>query len=178
MLRPRLPRIGRALKTPHRSLHKVPLLTHDFSNGVPGLLSPAGFNIAWTQYQSLMVEKLNTLTDGKYAQFTFKSLNGSAKPVMEHVLSTASLPVSLGNMSSASAAPIAASSIETPKTLTLLTTTRRTGRIPRHQENSYQIRPRPHRSTPFQLRLHGPQQQLLLLLPLTAHRTHALRAPK
>lgn len=64
MLRPRLPRIGLSLRTSRRSLHHVPLLTHDFSNGVPGLLSAPGFDIAWTQYQSLMVEKLNVLTAG------------------------------------------------------------------------------------------------------------------
>ena len=70
MLRPRLPRIALSLR---RSLHNVPPLTHDFTNGVPGLLSPAGFDIAWTQYQSLMVEKLNNLTVGMPA---FICLNG------------------------------------------------------------------------------------------------------
>ncbi|KAH8815196.1 Manganese/iron superoxide dismutase [Xylogone sp. PMI_703] len=66
MLRPRLPRIGFSLR---RALHQVPPLTHDFRNGVPGLLSPAGFNMAWTQYQSLMVEKLNNLIVGGTDEF-------------------------------------------------------------------------------------------------------------
>jgi Fe-Mn family superoxide dismutase len=39
---------------------------HDFREGVPGLLSPAGFDMAWTQYQSLMLEKLSNLTAGMY----------------------------------------------------------------------------------------------------------------
>ncbi|RDL34588.1 uncharacterized protein BP5553_07716 [Venustampulla echinocandica] len=64
MLRPSIPRIGRSLNTFRRSLHHVPLLPHNFQNGVPGLLSPAAFDISWTQYQSLMVEKLNVLTAG------------------------------------------------------------------------------------------------------------------
>ncbi|TVY87660.1 37S ribosomal protein, mitochondrial [Lachnellula willkommii] len=62
MLRPALPRIANSLKLFHRSLHNVPILNHNFNNGVPGLLSPAGFDMAWTQYQALMVEKLNVLT--------------------------------------------------------------------------------------------------------------------
>lgn len=64
MLRPALFRIGNSLKISRRSLHNVPILNHNFNNGVPGLLSPAGFDMAWTQYQALMVEKLNILTAG------------------------------------------------------------------------------------------------------------------
>ncbi|KAL1976691.1 hypothetical protein VTN31DRAFT_2973 [Thermomyces dupontii] len=48
-----------------RYLHRVPQLTHDAyfkEHGVPDLLSPEGFDFAWTQYQGLMVEKLNLLT--------------------------------------------------------------------------------------------------------------------
>ncbi|KAI9829505.1 MAG: hypothetical protein M1819_006325 [Sarea resinae] len=50
-----------------RRIHHVPPLTHDEAfkkDGVPGLLSAEGFDIAWTQYQGLMVEKLNLLTGG------------------------------------------------------------------------------------------------------------------
>lgn len=43
----------------------MPSLLHDFSEGVPNLMSPAGFQIAWTDYMGLMVEKLNALTAGK-----------------------------------------------------------------------------------------------------------------
>ncbi|KAL3423927.1 37S ribosomal protein S26, mitochondrial [Phlyctema vagabunda] len=59
MLRPRLPRIALGLR---RSLHQMPPLKHDFTRGVPGLLSADGFSIAWTEYQGLMLEHLNRLT--------------------------------------------------------------------------------------------------------------------
>jgi hypothetical protein len=64
MLRPRLFRIGNSLRTFRRSVHSVPNLIHDFREGIPGLLSPQGFDMAWTQYQSLMLEKLSSLTAG------------------------------------------------------------------------------------------------------------------
>ncbi|RDW68524.1 hypothetical protein BP5796_09181 [Coleophoma crateriformis] len=48
-----------------RCLHRVPPLRHDFSEGVPGLFSAPGFDIAWTQNQSLMIEKLNSVASGK-----------------------------------------------------------------------------------------------------------------
>ncbi|OAQ72184.1 superoxide dismutase [Pochonia chlamydosporia 170] len=47
-----------------RSLHQVPTLPHDYSQGVPNLMSPGGFAIAWSDYMSLTVEKLNALTAG------------------------------------------------------------------------------------------------------------------
>lgn len=49
-------------------MHHVPPLAHDFRNGVPGLLSPEGFDIAWTQYMTLMMEKLNALTAGMFVR--------------------------------------------------------------------------------------------------------------
>jgi superoxide dismutase, Fe-Mn family len=33
-------------------------------HGVDGFLSPEGFDLAWTQYQSMMLEKLNYMTFG------------------------------------------------------------------------------------------------------------------
>ncbi|KAK3053116.1 hypothetical protein LTR09_005742 [Extremus antarcticus] len=52
-----------------RKLHNVPdLAQYDDSfkrNGVPGLWSPIGFQIAWTQYQHMVVRKLNELTSGE-----------------------------------------------------------------------------------------------------------------
>lgn len=42
----------------------MPALRHDYSEGVPNLMSPAGFNIAWNDYMGLMTEKLNALTAG------------------------------------------------------------------------------------------------------------------
>ncbi|KAH7417265.1 Manganese/iron superoxide dismutase [Cadophora sp. MPI-SDFR-AT-0126] len=64
MLRPILPRARFCLKSFRRSLVTVPEINPNFNNGIPGLLSPAGFDIAWTQYQGLMVEKLNNLIAG------------------------------------------------------------------------------------------------------------------
>lgn len=65
MLRPRLPRAGNVLRSfQKRGLRTLPMLNHDFSNGVPGLLSAAGYDMAWTQYQSLMIQKLDALTVG------------------------------------------------------------------------------------------------------------------
>lgn len=43
----------------------MPKLRHDFSeSGVPNLMSPAGFSIAWSDYMGLVTEKLNALTVG------------------------------------------------------------------------------------------------------------------
>ncbi len=47
--------------------HRIPTLPHDETyaeHGVDGFLSPEGYDLAWTQYQSMMIEKLNTLTMG------------------------------------------------------------------------------------------------------------------
>jgi hypothetical protein len=78
MFRPRLriPRVGLARQTPsfQRSMHHVPPLAHDFREGVPGLLSAEGFDIAWTQYMTLMMEKLNALTAGTCVQIHRLSL--------------------------------------------------------------------------------------------------------
>ncbi|RSM20820.1 hypothetical protein CDV31_000191 [Fusarium ambrosium] len=71
MFRPRLrvPRLAsglglRSTVNARRSIHHVPELQHDFSQGVPNLMSPGGFAIAWTEYMKLTVEKLNALTVG------------------------------------------------------------------------------------------------------------------
>jgi Fe-Mn family superoxide dismutase len=78
MLRPRLLRIGLSLRTFRRSVHshQLPLLKYDFSGGIPGLLSPAGFDMAWTQYQSLMIEKLSNLTAGMWTSFHSHGTSG------------------------------------------------------------------------------------------------------
>lgn len=60
-----------------RSIHHVPSLTHDFSEGVPNLMSPGGFNIAWSEYMALTVEKLNALTAGSL--FTPRALPSLAQ---------------------------------------------------------------------------------------------------
>src|SRR2546423_12532658 len=53
-----------------RRAHHVPQLTHHATftrNGIPDVLSPEGFDLAWTQYQATLVGKLNLLTAGKPA---------------------------------------------------------------------------------------------------------------
>ena len=82
MLRPRLrvPRqvfgLGmRPMVNARRSIHHVPELPHDYSQGVPNLMSPGGFSIAWTEYMKLMVEKLNALTVGMCSIDVGKALN-------------------------------------------------------------------------------------------------------
>ncbi|KAI1774024.1 manganese and iron superoxide dismutase [Hypoxylon cercidicola] len=66
MLRPRLriPRPSRLWRPAiSRSIHHVPTLDHFNPNeGVPGLLSSGGFDIAWTQYMEFVIERLNALT--------------------------------------------------------------------------------------------------------------------
>ncbi|KAL9946090.1 hypothetical protein D7B24_005987 [Verticillium nonalfalfae] len=66
MVRPRvrLPRVRLAQQLQQRSLHSVPKLDHDFSNGVPGVLSADGFQMAWTEYMTHTLDKLNALTAG------------------------------------------------------------------------------------------------------------------
>ncbi|KAL7628627.1 hypothetical protein AAE478_000142 [Parahypoxylon ruwenzoriense] len=69
MLRPRLriPRPSRLWRPAilSRSLHQVPILPHfNPEEGVPGLLSEGGFDLAWTQYMDLIIGKLNALTYG------------------------------------------------------------------------------------------------------------------
>lgn len=47
----------------------MPQLTHQATfkqHGIPGLMSPDGFDLAWNQYQAMMVDKLNLLTGGMY----------------------------------------------------------------------------------------------------------------
>ncbi|KAI0013376.1 manganese and iron superoxide dismutase [Xylariaceae sp. FL0662B] len=69
MVRPRLriPRVSlpRRPTLSQRSLHTVPdLKQFTPEEGVPGLLRPRGFDIAWTQYMNFTVEKLNVLIVG------------------------------------------------------------------------------------------------------------------
>lgn len=53
--------------SPSRRLHKVAPLTDDAKfeqYGVPGLLTTEGFEFAYTNYQSWLLEKLNQMTAG------------------------------------------------------------------------------------------------------------------
>ena len=48
-----------------RSLHLVPPSEFTNARGVPGLLSPDGFHLAYNEYMQLLVDKLNALVGGK-----------------------------------------------------------------------------------------------------------------
>lgn len=68
-----LPRVGKSLGlglrttvNARRCLHRVPALPHDYSQGVPNLMSRSGFQIAWTENMSMLLEKLNALTAGSF----------------------------------------------------------------------------------------------------------------
>lgn len=73
-LRPRLPTAPAQsqllpLASRMRSMHSLMPLEYNTKNevsqkGIPDFLSPAAFNIAWTQYQTHLLEKLNSLTAG------------------------------------------------------------------------------------------------------------------
>jgi len=84
MLRPRirLPRPSRPLAAQCRSraVHHLAPLAHDFRQGVPGLLSPDGFDMAWTQYQSHVLEKLNVLVAGSSSFPAFSRPCSHGKP--------------------------------------------------------------------------------------------------
>ncbi|KZL66954.1 superoxide dismutase [Colletotrichum tofieldiae] len=69
----RIPRVGATvaaaasaparttMQMQQRSLHYVPQLAHDFKQGVPGLLSADGYDMAWNQYMTVVLDKLNAL---------------------------------------------------------------------------------------------------------------------
>ncbi|RAL62434.1 hypothetical protein DID88_005000 [Monilinia fructigena] len=67
MFRSRFPRIGlSATKNFTRSFsQKVPPLRHDFTQGIKEFIGPAAFELSWTTYQKLMVDKLSQATAGK-----------------------------------------------------------------------------------------------------------------
>ncbi|KAH6685373.1 superoxide dismutase [Plectosphaerella plurivora] len=66
MLRPalRIPRVRLAPGPRQQSIHTMPKLPHNFTQGVPGLLSADGFDMAWSQYMQHTLDKLNALTEG------------------------------------------------------------------------------------------------------------------
>lgn len=59
----------------------MPRLRHDYTEtGVPNLMSPAGFSIAWSDYMSLAIEKLNALTVGMLSPKAPQGPNSSLRP--------------------------------------------------------------------------------------------------
>lgn len=38
-----------------------------FENGIDGLMTPLGFQIAWKDYQQMLVDKINQYTSGPYS---------------------------------------------------------------------------------------------------------------
>ncbi|KAI1443107.1 manganese and iron superoxide dismutase [Annulohypoxylon stygium] len=99
MLRPRL-RIPRASQLwrpsiSSRQIHHVPRLPQfNPEEGVPGLLSPGGFDMAWTQYMNFIVEKLNTLVaeDEFEQQDPLSIVKATARePSQAHIFNYASM---------------------------------------------------------------------------------------
>lgn len=60
------------LLSQHRRLaHAVPRIREEAEDeklkaeGIPGLFSPGAYNVAWTEYQQFMVDRLNTILASK-----------------------------------------------------------------------------------------------------------------
>ncbi|KAF2720280.1 manganese and iron superoxide dismutase [Polychaeton citri CBS 116435] len=69
---------ARQIPSQRRDLHSMPTLEHHntFSkSGVTGLFAPQGYTIGWTQYQSHLIQKLNSLVAGEpYENYAIKAL--------------------------------------------------------------------------------------------------------
>lgn len=61
---PRVPRGGLAQPAQRRWKHHIPSLPYEINDGVPRFLSPAATGIAWSDYMTLMIDKLNLMTAG------------------------------------------------------------------------------------------------------------------
>lgn len=54
-----------------RNAHAVPRVRDEVvdeklkAEGIPGLFSPGAYNVAWTEYQQFMVDRLNTILASK-----------------------------------------------------------------------------------------------------------------
>ncbi|KAI0022258.1 Manganese/iron superoxide dismutase [Xylariomycetidae sp. FL0641] len=66
-----------------RSYHQVPQLAIRREEGVPGLLTPEGFDFAWTDYMEMAVTKLGNMT---------RDTDFQNKPVLDIIKSTAREP--------------------------------------------------------------------------------------
>ncbi|KAK3337167.1 putative 37S ribosomal protein [Cercophora scortea] len=77
-----------------RSNHTVNPLEHNFEKGIPGFLTANAFSIAWTEYQSLMIKKLNSLvagTDYEAKEMKHIILNSSRDPGQASIFNYASM---------------------------------------------------------------------------------------
>ncbi|KAI0879479.1 Manganese/iron superoxide dismutase [Hypoxylon argillaceum] len=100
MLRPRLriPQAGALLRRTAlftRSQHTVPILDHfRQDNAVPGLLSPAGYSTAWTEYMQHVTDKLNIMiagTDYEYQDALTILKSAAREPAQAAVFNYASM---------------------------------------------------------------------------------------
>ena len=65
-------------------MHRIPQLQHDNAykeNGISEFMSPEAFDFAWTQYQTLLVDKLNLLTQGESALPADISISNRVIPI-------------------------------------------------------------------------------------------------
>ncbi len=63
---PRVPRVGLSQPLSRRWKHHIPTLNYDIKDGIPRFLSPPAVGIAWSDYMTLMIEKLNNMTAGMW----------------------------------------------------------------------------------------------------------------
>ncbi|KAI0890535.1 manganese and iron superoxide dismutase [Annulohypoxylon maeteangense] len=99
MLRPRLriPRASRPWRPAisSRQIHFVPALRQfNPDEGVPGLLSSGGFDLAWTQYMAFVMEKLNIMIaeDDLGQQDPLSIVKATARePSQAHIFNYASM---------------------------------------------------------------------------------------
>ncbi|KAH8602849.1 Fe superoxide dismutase [Bisporella sp. PMI_857] len=64
MLRPQIARVGLAFKSSRRGLQTLPMLSHQDhfqTKGIDNFMSPPAFDLAWTQYQTHMLDGLNKI---------------------------------------------------------------------------------------------------------------------
>ncbi|CAK7197490.1 hypothetical protein SEUCBS139899_000137 [Sporothrix eucalyptigena] len=77
-----------------RSLHHMPISRHDVRVGVPNLLSAEGYDLAWTQHMTLMLNRLNQLVTGTdYEDRDLKNivLDAARVPALASIFNHASM---------------------------------------------------------------------------------------
>ncbi|KAI1926592.1 hypothetical protein LOZ65_002522 [Ophidiomyces ophidiicola] len=91
-------------QTHGRKLHSVPKLTYYNifkENGVPGVLSPSGFHMAWDQYQGYLVDKLNEMTAGRPTVPIFRASKlelAPNRPLIDRFLGKPDADVATGSL--------------------------------------------------------------------------------